>query len=266
MQMRARIAAGSRLLDRCDHPLVKPCRIYTCRMLRKRSPGVGVDRLVADLTTDAFGDELGMWLAGLPRFRAFTEAHRDKIRKKLRLPADADALLDVRAELLVARLLLADRNVELAFEPGGATRGGPDFAVSYRRAHAFSLEVTRPRRPDASRPILAKLRQLPTGGANVLLLAVPAASAPSWDVSAAVRAIRARADAKEEDFFRRRDFAGTRDFYDRFLRLGAVITWSEPTENPGRADAWVNGSARNPVPKRPLRACLAALAAVGTGG
>lgn len=215
-----------------------------------------IERLASDLTTDAFGDELGAWLAGLPRFRAFTEAHRDKIRKKLRLATDADALLDVRTELLVARLLLGDQHMELTFEPGGSTRGGPDFGVAYRRAHAFNLEVTRPRGTDAGRPILAKLRQLPTGGANVLLLA---ATAASWDVGAAVRAIRARADAKDEPFFTRRGFAGTRDFYDRFLRLGAVITWSEPAADAGRADAWMNGSARIGVPERPLRACLAAL-------
>jgi hypothetical protein len=231
-------------------------------MPHKRSPGI--ERLVSDLTTDAFGDELATWLAGLPRFRAFTEANRDKIRKKLRLAGDADALLDVRAELLVARLLLVDRHVELAFEPGGVTRGGPDFAVTYRRARAFNLEVTRPRGTDPGRPILAKLRQLPTADANVLLLALPAEAA-SWDVGVAVRAIRSRADAKEEEFFTRRGFAGTRDFYDRFLRLGAVITWSEPTTNPGAADAWVNGSARIPVPERALRVCLAALAGSGLG-
>ena len=229
-----------------------------------RGTSTGIERLVADLTADTFGDELAGWLAGLPRFRACAEANRDKIRKKLRLATDADALLDVRAELLVARLLLIDRHIEVAFEPGGATQGGPDFAVTYRRAHAFNLEVTRPRRTDASRPILAKLRQLPTGGANVLLLAKPAEPA-SWNVGAAVRAIRTKADAKEEEFFTRRGFAGTRDFYDRFLRLGAVITWSEPTANPGGADAWVNGSARIPVPERALRACLAALTGSGIG-
>lgn len=229
-----------------------------------RRTSTAVDRLVADLTTGAFGDELATWLAGLSRFRAFTDANRDKIRKKLRLATDADALLDVRAELLAARLLLVDRHIELAFEPGGATRGGPDFAVTYRRARAFNLEVTRPRGTNASRPILAKLRQLPIGHANVLLLAVPAASA-SWDVAIAVRDIRSRADAKEEEFFSRRGFAGTRDFYDRFLRLGAVITWSEPTASPGGADAWVNGSVRIPAPERALRACLAALAGSGIG-
>jgi len=60
-----------------------------------------------------------------------------------------------------------------------------------------------------------------------------------------------------EVYFTRRGFNGTRDFYDRFLRLGAVVTWPEGAA----ATAWVNRSARIAVPDRALRACLAALAA-----
>ena len=223
-----------------------------------------IGQLAADLTAQPFGDELAEWLAGLPRFRAFADLHRDKIRKKLRLATNPDALLDVRTELLVARLLLADRHVEIAFEPGGATRGGPDFAVTYRGGRAVNLEVTRPRRTDAlagpARPILVKLRQLPPGAPNVLLLAVPTGAAVTWDVAGALRKVRALADAKDERFFTSRGFAGTRDFYDRFLRLGAVVIWSEPATAPGLAQAWTNGSGRIPVPDRALRACLAALA------
>ena len=72
------------------------------------------------------------WLSGSKRFRAFAEAHRDKIRKKLRGAADAEARRDVRAELRVAHLLLADRHIELAFEAYGSTNRGPDFTVAYR--------------------------------------------------------------------------------------------------------------------------------------
>jgi hypothetical protein len=82
-------------------------------------------------------EELVGWLAASARFRAFAEAHRDKIRKRLRTAADAEALRDVRAELQVARLLLADRRVELAFEPYGAGKAGPDFTVIYRGAGRF---------------------------------------------------------------------------------------------------------------------------------
>ena len=88
-------------------------------------PPPSLARLVLHVAGDSGGgieDELLVWLAGSPRFQVFVEANRDKIRKKLRTAGDADALRDVRAELLAARLLLAERRVELAFE---AVRDGP---------------------------------------------------------------------------------------------------------------------------------------------
>ena len=115
-------------------------------------------------------------MAGSNRFRAFAEANRDKIRKKLRGAADDDARRDVRAELRVAHLLLADRRIELAFEAYGSTKRGPDFTVTFRGERSFNVEVTRPRRaPDAASlggPLLAKIRQLPPSGPNAVLLAV----------------------------------------------------------------------------------------------
>ena len=68
--------------------------------------------------------ELVGWLTSSARFRTFAEAHRDKIRKKLSGAADADALRDVRAELQIARLLLADRRFEVAFEAYGSGKKG----------------------------------------------------------------------------------------------------------------------------------------------
>ncbi len=224
------------------------------------SPRAGVPPVEA--AADSLADELAGWLRSHSRFRAFANAHRDKIRKKLRLARDADARSDVRAELLVARQLLAERRIQLAFEAAGTRSGGPDFTVTFRGGPSFNLEVTRPRPaaggPDATRAILPKLRQLPSGAANVVLLAV-AGDIAAWDVAGSVRAVRALADAKEEEFFARRGFAGTRDFYERFLRLSAVITWSEAKSASGRAEAWVNGSARISVPAGALRTCLDAL-------
>ena len=149
--------------------------------------------------------ELLEWLAGSPRFRAFAEAHRDKIRKKFRGATDAESLRDVRAELQTARLLLADRRIELAFEAYGSGKGGPDFTVTFRGARSFNLEVTRPHRvPDAGGlggALLAKLRQLPPSAANAILFAIDGDSAEALDVDAAARALRSRADAKDEAFF-----------------------------------------------------------------
>jgi hypothetical protein len=115
-------------------------------MTRVETPSPAVERLAHDLFVgrpgEPMAEELVGWLAGSGRFRAFTDAHRDKIRKKLRTAADAEALRDVRVELQVARLLLTDRRIELAFEAYGSGRAGPDFTVAFRGERRFNLEVT----------------------------------------------------------------------------------------------------------------------------
>lgn len=143
--------------------------------------------------------------------------------------------------------------------------GGPDFTVTVRGAGSFNLEVTRSRLASDHSSIggsmMAKLRQLPPSVPNALLIAVAAESPEQLDVAAASRALRARADAKDEPFFDRRGFAGSRGFYERFLRLGVVMVWSERAAGDARAAAWTNRSARLAVPERGVRACLAALRA-----
>jgi hypothetical protein len=237
---------------------------------RSTYPGTTVERLARELFEGAeagpLADELAEWLASSKRFRAFAEAHRDKIRKKLRGATDADARRDVRAELRVAHLLLADRRIDLAFEAYGSGRPGPDFTVTFRGERSFNLEVTRPRRAPAAAgfggPLLPKLRQLPTSAPNALLVAVEGeGGAEAFDVTAATRALRARADAKDEAFFTTRGFDGTRAFYERYLRLGAVLVWCEDAVGEARAALWTNRSARIAVPERSARACLLALRA-----
>jgi hypothetical protein len=212
---------------------------------------------------DGLGSEVAEWMAGSARFRAFAEAHRDKIRKKLRGAVDDEARRDVRAELAVAHALLTDRRIELAFEAYGSGKPGPDFTVAYRAERAFNLEVTRPRRSPGTAtlggPLLAKLRQLPPSAPNVVVLAIDGASADSVDVVAVTRALRTRADAKDEAYFTARGFGGTRDFYQRYLRLGAVLVWAEAGAGDTRATLWANSSARIAVPERAARACLSCL-------
>jgi hypothetical protein len=211
----------------------------------------------------ATAQELLGWLAGSSRFRAFAETHRDKIRKKLRTAADAEALKDVRAELQVARLLLADRRIEIAFEAYGSGKGGPDFSLTYRGTQSFNLEVTRLRHvPDATRfgeSVLAKLRQLPPSVPNVLVVAIDGDTADALDVGGATRELRARADAKDEAFFARRGFEGTREFWERYLRLAAVLVWCEVAAGEARAAMWTNRSARIALPERAAHACLECL-------
>jgi hypothetical protein len=241
-------------------------------MARTTPPAGAVERLAHYLldgaTSDALGTQLQGWLAGSTRFRAFAEANRDKIRKKLRGAPDDESRGDVRAELAVAHALLNDRRIELAFEAYGAGRAGPDFTVTYRAQRAFNLEVTRPRRSSdpalLGGPLLAKLRQLPPSAPNVVVFALDAGGVDSVDVAAITRALRTRADAKDGAYFIGRGFDGTRDFYQRFLRLGAVVVWAEAASGDARATLWSNPSARIAVPERAARACLSCLRS-GTG-
>ena len=236
-------------------------------MARTTVPGTAIERLTNHLfdgaIQDALAEELAEWLAGSPRFRAFAEAHRDKIRKKLRGTPDEESRRDVRAELAVAHALLADRRFELAFEAYGSGKPGPDFTATYRGERTFNMEVTRPRRAtDATAvggPLLAKLRQLPPSAPNVVVLALEVGSADAFDVATVTRALRARADAKDDAFFAGRGFDGTRGFYQRYLRLGAVLVWSETAAAAPRAALWSNPSARIAVPERAARACLSCL-------
>ena len=105
-----------------------------------------VERLVAYLVDGRRPDpalaDLPAWLAATPSFRSFAEANRAKIRKKLRHATDGPARLDVRAELRVAALLLADRRFELAYEAYGAGRRGPDFTATFRAGRPFNVEIT----------------------------------------------------------------------------------------------------------------------------
>lgn len=225
-------------------------------------------------------DEIASWAAAVPRFRSFVAAYREKIRKKVRSARDADATAEVRSELLVARLLLADRRFELAFEAFPAGTAGPDFSVAFGSA-TFTLEVTHPRRPldegVLASTIVTKLRQLPPSVANVLVvvtdrdLGAPdapggpedqrGATAPApVDIGAAVRALRGRVDARDVAFLTSRGFPTPRAFYDRFLRLGAVIVMRE-TATGGEASAWLNASARIATPARAVRAAVTALSA-----
>jgi hypothetical protein len=238
-------------------------------MARATAPSTAVERLAHDLFDrlpgEPMAEEVAGWLAGSARFRAFAEAHRDKVRKKLRGAPDAESRRDVRAELRAAHLLLADRRIELAFEAYGSGKVGPDFTVTLRGEPSFNMEVTRLRRaPDAAGSggqLLAKLRQLPPSIPNVVVVAIEGDSADALDIAAATRALRAQADAKDEAFFIGRGFEGTRGFYERYLRLGAVLVWCEGAAGDARAALWTNRSARIALPERAARACLLGLRA-----
>jgi hypothetical protein len=242
----------------------------TARRAAGGGHGAAAERLAHELAyphATSIVAELSGWLVASPRFERFAREHRDKIRKKLRGARVAPALLDVRGELLLAYRLLADRRFELDFEAYGSGKGGPDFTARFRQGRPLNLEVTRPRRPiDADvvgATVLAKLRQLPPSAPNILVIKVEGPVDAPTDVETAiaeaVRRLRSQADAKDEAALVSWGFSGTRGFYDRFLRLGAVVAWSDDGSAAPRAVAWTNASARIGVPPDVLRGCLRCL-------
>ena len=253
---------------RVQHTGSRDSDSYHSRMTRATTP-TAVERSAQDLSDrgpdDPMTEELLTWLSGSARFRSFAETYRDKIRKKFRKATDPDVLRDVRAELQVAHLLLADRRFDLAFEAYGSGRVGPDLTVTFRGARSFNLEITRLRRPPSGEsngsPLLAKLRQLPPSSANAVLLAIDGDTAAALDIDAIVRTFRSRADAKDEPFFAKRGLDGSRGFYERFLRLGGALVWCEAAVGDARASLWINRSARIALPERAIRASIQCLRA-----
>lgn len=189
--------------------------------------------------------ELGHWLEANPRFRAFAEANADKIRKKLSTK-DEEARLDVRAELLVAQRLLADRRFDVSFEAYGAGRVGPDLSVAFRVNQRFNLEVTRLRGSAESGKLAnvigGKLRQLPHGLANALVVTGESLGLTTQVLADAARNVRERR---------------TSDVVPHYLRLSGVFALEEPNS----VSFWANREARQPLAEAVVSAVGACLAA-----
>ena len=149
-------------------------------MTRPTTPSPSIERLAATLMPVGLDGPFASscscgWQARRGSERS-PRRNRAKIHKKLSGARDDESLRDVRAELQVAHLFLADRRIELAYEAYGSGKAGPDFTITYRATRTLNVEVTRMRRvPDAAgvaESIVAKLRQLPPSVPNALVLAV----------------------------------------------------------------------------------------------
>jgi hypothetical protein len=189
-------------------------------------------RYVAVGCRPSLQSEFGRWIEDAPRFAAFVAANQDKIRKKLSTADGADGRYDVRAELHVARLLLADRRFEMELEAYGAKRAGPDLTATFRANQRFNLEVTRLRTPapDATRLaniIAAKVRQLPPELPNALVVTGAEIAVAEERVGDAARLLKARNDASDDPFFERRGLGDARNFYAHYLRLSGVLVLDE---------------------------------------
>jgi hypothetical protein len=217
--------------------------------------------------------ELGHWLENRPRFRAFITANQDKVRKKLTTASDEESRLDVRSELHVAYLILADRRFELSFEAYGARRLGPDLTVTFRANQRFNLEVTRLRavvdaRPAGEEPgpaiarlanvITGKLRQLPGDVPNALVISTQGLALSEAHVAAAARLLKMYSNQQDDLFFARRGFFRARDFSAHYRGLSGVFVLDEVTGPPGVVFT-ANREARHPLPKEAvagLTVCL----------
>ncbi len=181
------------------------------------------------------------WIQESPRFRAFAETYRDKIRKKVRGITEAEGYRDLQAELATAYFLVQERRFLVEYEKYGmGKQRGPDFSVTYKTHIRFDVEVTRlrggqggtvPEPGKLANTLCAKLAQLPPSMINILVLVSGPELAKETQYSgedlasglgSAVALLQERAERKDDDFFTRRGFLGARHFLKHYSRLSAI--------------------------------------------
>ncbi|MGA7731048.1 MAG: hypothetical protein WCD37_07220 [Chloroflexia bacterium] len=198
------------------------------------------------------------WVQASPRFRAFAENYRDKIRKKVRGITEVEGYRDLEAELATAYFLVLERRFLVEYEKYGVGKQrGPDFSITYKTHIRFDVEVTRLRGGQAGaapepgklvNTLCAKLAQLPPSMINILVLAGDDAPYSGDDLASGLRSattlLQERAGHKDDEFFTRRGFLGARDFLKHYSRLSAIrlITPDAPP------DLRLQPQARHPLP------------------
>jgi hypothetical protein len=212
--------------------------------------------------THALAAQCEQWVAASPRFRAFADRYRDKIRKKVRGIRDEEGLKDLQFELEVAYLLLSEQRFAVEYEKGGVGKQrGPDFCVTFKTHTAFNVEVKRIRVSEIERPAeppeysriastaCQKIGQLPPGMINLLAIASDSDLYREPDVAAAMAGLRGRAERKDDPFFTRRGFLNARDFLKQYQRLTAVLFHTHAAGGDGRPSTlWPNPIGRQRLP------------------
>jgi hypothetical protein len=229
-------------------------------------PTIPLDELIAYFfgADSSLAAEVGPWLDASPRFRAFAETYRDKIRKKARGRRDDDGRRDLVFELSVAFRLLEERRFALEYEPYGVGQRAPDFRVTFRSRVRFNVEVRRLRphvpKLDATaeqarliRAVCDKLGQLPPAMINVLILGADAPASAADALAPALLQLQDGAAHKDDALFRQRGFNGVRDFLRQYQRLSGAL-WLAGEHGGLRASLWRNPQARHPLPADLARA------------
>jgi hypothetical protein len=207
------------------------------------------------------------WLAS-KRFRAWTDANRAKIRKKVRGVPDAETLRDLRFELETAYLLVQERRFTVVYEYFAAEKArGPDFTVTFGSLR-FNVEVTRLRasnvafsdvQMEAVRLVdaaCAKLRQLPPGSVNVLVIVADDLVVEGVDLAQEMQRLKTLAERGEGMALSWHRFRDTAEFFRYYMRLSGVVlrgTWEDGAGRP--LVLWGNPQAKHPVPSN-LRTIL----------
>ncbi len=172
------------------------------------------------------------WVQETPRFRAFAETYRDKLRKKVRTITEAEGYGDLQAEFAAAYFLVQERRFLVEYEKYGVGKQrGPDFSVTYKTHTRFDVEVTRLRGGQAgealepgklANTLCAKLQQLPPSMINIIVMSADDAPYGEDDLTSGLRLLQERAERKDDEFFARRGFLGARDFLRHYSRLSAI--------------------------------------------
>jgi hypothetical protein len=194
--------------------------------------------------------EVGRWIVAAPRFRAFAETYRDKIRKKARVLRDDESRRDLAFELSIALRLLEEGRFAVEYEPYGVGQRAPDFRVTFRTRVRFNVEVRRLRRAtdrDALvRAVCDKLQQVPPAMINVLAIGAEGSSSAAEELAPAMLWLQDRAAQRDDALFLRRGFNGVRDFLRHYQRLSAAL-WLAGGAG-ARPSLWLNPQARHPLP------------------
>ena len=230
-------------------------------------PTIPLDELIAYLfgaDHSSLAAEVGPWLVASPRFRAFAETYRDKIRKKVRGLRDDEGRRDFAFELAIPLRLLEERRFALEYESYGVGQRAPDFCVTFRSQLRFNVEVRRLRRPAPKpgapadpaqliRAVCDKLGQLPPAMINVLVLGADGPSSAAEALAPAMLWLQDRAAHKDEVLFLQRGFTGVRDFLRHYQRLSGIL-WLAGEPGAPRASLWRNPQARHRLPADLARA------------
>lgn len=214
---------------------------------------------------------LAAWMSESPRFQAFVETYRDKIRKKIRITRGPESVLDLQAELATAYWLLRERRFTVEYEKCGAAQTRcPDFSVTYTTSFSFNVEVTRmhslpPAEANAAPPpetddsgrvtdiVCGKLGQMVANSINVLVIVAEGDRRDALDLPALMLHLKQRAEGHDGRILGRHGFRDPADFFKHYGRLGAVAL--RDMQPDCDTVLWTNTEAKHPLPA-PLRTIL----------